>query len=157
MSVLTHRFNLSDANPNHRPITYVDVINPQTLQRVPNVRALWDTGSTCSVVVSRIINELGLVHHRIVENQYLGGNGNNPIYNTKFSLGNNFEINEVIEVMAVGYIDDTCEVMIGMDIIGLGDFSVCGKNGNICMSFRYPSLHTIDYQRDPGLIISPHI
>jgi hypothetical protein len=40
-----------------------------------------------------------------------------------------------------------------MDIIGLGDFSITNFEGRMCMSFRFPSKHEIDYCKNPKLII----
>lgn len=37
------------------------------------------------------------------------------------------------------------DVLIGMDIITLGDFVITNKNGNTVFSFRTPSLSEIDY------------
>ena len=39
------------------------------------------------------------------------------------------------------------QVLIGMDIITLGDFAITNQNHTTTFSFRMPSLHTIDYQR----------
>jgi uncharacterized protein YecA (UPF0149 family) len=47
--------------------------------------------------------------------------------------------------VTLGVILDGIDVLIGMDIITLGDFSVTNFQGNTCMSFRVPSLHQIDY------------
>jgi hypothetical protein len=38
-----------------------------------------------------------------------------------------------------------CEVLIGMDIITIGDFAVTNRNGVTVMSFRTPSQGLIDY------------
>jgi hypothetical protein len=37
------------------------------------------------------------------------------------------------------------DVLIGMDVITLGDFAVTNENGTTTFSFRIPSLHTVDY------------
>ena len=39
------------------------------------------------------------------------------------------------------------DVLIGMDIITLGDFAVTNQNNVTTFSFRIPSLHTIDYSK----------
>jgi uncharacterized protein YecA (UPF0149 family) len=38
-----------------------------------------------------------------------------------------------------------------MDVITLGDFSITNWNDKTCMSYRYPSLHEIDYRKSPKL------
>lgn len=40
------------------------------------------------------------------------------------------------------------QVLIGMDIITMGDFAITNKDGNTVFSFRYPSLATIDYIKE---------
>lgn len=37
------------------------------------------------------------------------------------------------------------DVLVGMDIITLGDFSLTNKNGETTMSFRIPSCKEVDY------------
>ena len=37
------------------------------------------------------------------------------------------------------------EVLIGMDIIGSGDFAISNKDGKTAFSFRMPSLERIDF------------
>ena len=37
------------------------------------------------------------------------------------------------------------EVILGMDVITQGDFSITNLNGNTVFSFRVPSLHRLDY------------
>ena len=37
------------------------------------------------------------------------------------------------------------DVLIGMDIITLGDFSITNVNGKTVFSFRIPSTETVDY------------
>ena len=38
-----------------------------------------------------------------------------------------------------------------MDIINQGDFSITNKDGITCMSFRVPSMHEIDFCRNPNM------
>lgn len=38
-----------------------------------------------------------------------------------------------------------CDVIIGMDILGMGDFAVTHQNGNTTFSFCLPSRREIDY------------
>lgn len=45
------------------------------------------------------------------------------------------------------------DALIGMDVIGMGDFSITNYQGKTCMSFRLPSLHEIDYVENLNLLI----
>lgn len=37
------------------------------------------------------------------------------------------------------------EVIVGMDVIAQGDFSITSVDGKTCVSYRYPSIKEIDY------------
>ena len=50
----------------------------------------------------------------------------------------------IIEVMSEE-LTGGFEVLIGMDIIGAGDFAVTNSNGKTVMSYRYPSIERIDF------------
>ena len=41
--------------------------------------------------------------------------------------------------------DGSFDFIIGMDIIGIGDLAITNVGGHTCLSFRTPSLETIDY------------
>ena len=45
-----------------------------------------------------------------------------------------------------GALGATAQLLIGMDVISLGDFALTNKNGKTCFSFRVPSLDEIDYR-----------
>lgn len=44
--------------------------------------------------------------------------------------------------------DKQSQLLIGMDIIGLGDFAVTNANGKTTFSFRIPSVEEIDFIPD---------
>lgn len=46
------------------------------------------------------------------------------------------------------------DVLIGMDIISQGDFSITNQSGTTVFSFRVPSLHTVDFvqQHNEGML-----
>ena len=50
----------------------------------------------------------------------------------------------VIDSPSIG---DT-DVLIGMDLIGSGDFAVTNPAGRTCVSFQAPSTHLIDFAED---------
>lgn len=154
MATLTTRVQFTDI-ASRKIITQITVINPLNNLRV-DVTALWDTGATHSVITPQVVIDLDLKSiAKLTNSSMRGTSDDNKVYPTQFSLSHDLLIERVILAMEDNHVPYGCGAMIGMDIIGLGDFSVCGKDGKICMSFRYPSLHTIDYVQDPGLIILP--
>lgn len=62
-------------------------------------------------------------------------------------LPNGVQIKDVTVTGATA-LSGGCEVLIGMDIISLGDFSITNYKENTCMSFRMPSAHEIDYVKN---------
>lgn len=46
--------------------------------------------------------------------------------------------------------------LIGMDLIAAGDFSITNHGNETVMSFRFPSLHHIDYGKKPDYVSSLH-
>ena len=62
-------------------------------------------------------------------------------------LPNNVVVTEVPVTEADALAGDA-EVLIGMDIIGLGDFAVSNFQGQTSFTFRIPSLKHIDFVED---------
>jgi predicted aspartyl protease len=104
--------------------------------------ALWDTGATGTVITKKVAEALGilptgqsLVHH---------ANGSDIVntYIVNIMLPNNVGIPEVdvTEGDLTGF-----DILIGMNIIQYGDFSVSCKNGNTVFSFQLPSTRELDF------------
>ena len=43
------------------------------------------------------------------------------------------------------FVNYGCDILIGMDVIGKGDFAVCNVWGNTTFSFRVPSVGVVDF------------
>jgi hypothetical protein len=59
-------------------------------------------------------------------------------------LPNNIEIKRV---QVLGAYPSSCDVLIGMDVIGLGDFAVTNFLNQTSFSFRIPSKERIDFSK----------
>ena len=107
------------------------------------IKAVWDTGATNSVIASRLAQELNL--KPISYRQVTGVHGVKtvPVYMIKIILNNamSFDNWNVTEgELPSGKID----FLLGMDIIALGDSSITqykNRAGQLCsfFTFRYPS------------------
>jgi predicted aspartyl protease len=106
-------------------------------------KAIWDTGATGSVISARVVAALKLQPSGRTPMHTANGEtlANTYLVNIRLPNGVAFAAMRVIEAILVGDED----VLIGMDIIGMGDFSITCHDGQTCMSFRIPSLHRIDY------------
>lgn len=106
--------------------------------------ALWDTGASESAVSERVVSEMQM--------KSVGAD----IINTAGGrcLCNKYNVNMVLETINLrnfiiyGFTDLKFDVLIGMDIIENGDFTISGTPDDRCFSFRVPSVGIIDYWKD---------
>lgn len=110
------------------------------LQKV-SINALWDTGATNCVITQRIVDALGLLP--ITHTQVHDASGMRPslVYAVTLILPN---MRVDISFATLGIII-SADMLIGMDVINLGDFAITNKNNNTIFSFRMPSQKHIDY------------
>lgn len=98
--------------------------------------AMWDTGATTTIISSRIVSQLGLQPYQQGGITGIGGESdtNTHLVHVMIPTGDVVTNCEVMESDFEDY-----DVIIGMDIIGLGDF--CFTNFNDCsvFSFRIPA------------------
>ncbi len=104
---------------------------------------LWDTGATSGVITQRVVDLCGLrpFTMQTVKGAY-GDATERNVYLVNIGLPNGLAVPNVTVVLGEPHGTD---VLIGMDIITLGDFAVTNENGESVFTFRIPSLHTIDY------------
>ena len=129
--------------------TVVHIHNPNTGAFLP-FNAIWDTGATGTAITSNVVKSLGLIP--------TGGKNvstaNGIIYQNTHIINvgiPNLAIIQGLVATDLGSLAGGCDVLIGMDIINLGDFSITNHNGITCLSFRMPSSHEIDYVTHPTL------
>ena len=113
--------------------------------------AIWDTGATNSVITKKVVDELGLKPIGVREMRHAGGKSQANLYLVNITLPNNV----VIQGVTVSEADLTdsdllpenekLQILIGMDIIAMGDFAVTSGNGNTIMSFRIPTAAELDF------------
>lgn len=107
--------------------------------------ALWDTGATCTCISKNVVEQLNLVpcgqrpmqtvSDQKIVNEY---RMDIKLQNEDVCLKNIFVVDSEIGEQGI-------DLLIGMDIIGLGDFSVSNYNGKTVFTFRIPSQVTTDY------------
>ena len=105
--------------------------------------ALYDTGATNSSVSPRVVADLNLPSVGARKVGVGGGNLDTTSHLVNISLPNGvmFQMTLVSKIALQGDID----VLIGMDILGAGDFAVTHQNGCTTFSFCVPSQREIDY------------
>lgn len=96
------------------------------------------------MITQRVVDALSLkpVSHTQVHDA--SGIRPSPVYAVTLILPN---IRLNIPFTTIGVLPGV-DMLIGMDIINLGDFSITNKNNNTIFSFRMPSQKHIDYVED---------
>lgn len=119
--------------------------------KIKEYLAIWDTGATNSVITKKVANDLGLKPISVAEVRHAGGRSTVNVYLVNIGLPNRVMITNIRVSEADLTEDDNVpeaeqsHVLIGMDIIGAGDFAVTNQGGKTTMSFRFPSLEEIDF------------
>ena len=111
------------------------------------VLALWDTGATGSSVSQGLARHLGLKPIDMCLVQGVKGVDPSPVYLIDILLPSNVAINNV----RVAEFQDNgiFAMIIGMDIITLGDLAISNKDKKTIVSFRIPpSENPIDFTKD---------
>lgn len=109
--------------------------------------ALWDTGASNTVITPKLAKALNLPVTGMVNVNHAGGTSLVPKHIVNIMLPNDVGIpfTEVTEGNLTGI-----DMLIGMDIISRGDFSITNVGGKTTFSFRIPSVETIDYCQNSG-------
>jgi hypothetical protein len=119
---------------------------PHLLPPCVSTRALWDTGASRSAIsrdLVKVLNHLPSGAARVTLN---GETHVSPTYVVNFYLPNRVAISGVIVTEFTA--SPAFGAIIGMDVIGLGDMALTNVAGNTCLSFRAPSIATIDYEAE---------
>jgi hypothetical protein len=109
---------------------------------VQHFNALWDTGATSSMITNTTAKKLNLTSIGTVMVNHAGGSSPSNTYLVNFYLPNKVAI---AGVRVIECANSDFDAIVGMDIICRGDLSITNVNNQTCMSFRYPSVKTIDY------------
>ena len=113
--------------------------------------AIWDTGATHSAITKKVVDDLRLKPTGVRETRHADGKSINNTYLVNLLLPNKVMV-ESVRVTEVKLIPDDNtsddkqpQLLIGMDIIGIGDFAVTNADGKTTFSFRVPSVEEIDF------------
>ncbi|GAI78519.1 unnamed protein product [marine sediment metagenome] len=148
--VLQNEVHITDA---FKPSSITGTISPQTLN-AKKYSAIWDTGATGTVITQKVVNDLGLKQVGVTQLTTASGKKDDaPLYLVAIFLPNLVYRSELMVVEAS--VTGNAEVLIGMDIIGSGDFAVTNKDGKTVFTFRMPSIERIDFAKQQPRISSP--
>jgi hypothetical protein len=116
--------------------------------------AIWDTGATNSGITELFALKLKLIATGRRKVNGLGGTIEKNTYLIDIILPNSVKFPNVPVTEMDNPVDplgnklDVFGILIGMDIITTGDFTITNFQGKTVMSFRHPSQMAIDYVDD---------
>ena len=137
-------------------VTNVRVHLPNSQTDFKEIKAIWDTGASASVITKQVATNLGLKETGMTQVHTANGTAIQKTYTVDIGLPNNVII-QGVTVTEADALSTGCDCLIGMDIINLGDLSITNHNGCTCMTFRVPSSHEIDYVKNPNFGVTPII
>lgn len=111
---------------------------------------IWDTGASGTMITQRVVDELDIKPIGRTEVHHAQGTDESPVFLVDIQL----PMMVVIQSLAVtlGKLPTGVDVLIGMDVIGTGDFAITNVGGLTTMSFRVPSQVKIDYVAESNAI-----
>jgi hypothetical protein len=109
-----------------------------------DIKAIWDTGASRSMITSATVSAMGLSPIGLANVNHAGGVEQKNTYLLNFVLPSNVTVYGVVAAECANIVGGV-GALIGMDIICQGDFAITNVQGLTCMSFRIPSVVKIDY------------
>ena len=117
-------------------------VNELTEERTYN--ALWDTGADGSVISNSIVTQLGLIADGKIRVYHADGMSLVNTYTIDLRLPCGVTFRNL--VVTCGDLMDT-DILVGMDVISMGDFAITAADGKTKFSFQIPSTHNIDFNK----------
>jgi hypothetical protein len=117
------------------------------------VAAIWDTGASYSVISDRLAAELQLPVSSRVKIHTIAGRTRVRTYDVNLSLPGDIDFYN--HPVYSGDLPPGIDVLIGMDIITLGDLAITTLSGHPKFTFQLPSTHDFDFQQDLNLLPPP--
>lgn len=115
-----------------------------------NAITLWDTGASNTVISKNIVDQLNLIPIGKMSIRTPSGTDVVNTYLVNIILPNKVIVNNVTVCDSkIG--DQGIDLLIGMDIITLGDFAVSNYDNKTVFSFRMPSVKRTDYVKEVNL------
>lgn len=106
--------------------------------------ALWDTGATTTCISESVVERLNLVPTGMMDIRTPSSTKSVNTYLVNVGLPNHVNVSDV-PVCDTDIGKQGLDMLIGMDIITFGDFSVSNFNNKTVFTFRIPSKEKMDF------------
>lgn len=116
-------------------------------------QAIWDTGATNSVITQAVVDACSLKPTGMTKVHGVNGESISETFLVNIGLPNGVGFQGV--TVTRGDLPHGAQMLIGMDIITCGDFSISNFGGVTIFTFRYPSMVVADYVRDANRQLPP--
>ncbi len=127
-------------------VSKASIINSNGLKHKENSKnkfiATWDTGATNTMVSQKVVDQCQLISTGVTQVATAGGIVPANTYLIDLVLPDNMVMQNLN--VTCGHLNNT-DVLIGMDIMNQGDFSVSNFKGQTKFTFRIPSMEHSDY------------
>ena len=107
--------------------------------------AVWDTGATHTVISQKVISEIGLNSIDKIDAYTANSKRIADVYLVDLILPKDQIRLDSLTVID-GKLEDSIDVLIGMDVICSGDFAISNKNQKTIFSYQCPPTHTTDFE-----------
>jgi predicted aspartyl protease len=115
---------------------------PQPHPQPRDFECIWDTGASNSVITQRVVDECGLKPIGMTQVHAANSSDLAEVYLVNIILLNRVHVPNV-RVAKMGL--KGMDLLIGMDIITVGDFAVTNRGGTTVFSFCVPSHRYLDF------------
>lgn len=106
---------------------------------------IWDTGASASVISQKVVDNCGLKPIGIAHVYTASGQCSTERYLVNIKLPASVGFKNILVTRGELH---GCDVLIGMDIITVGDFAITNATGKTVCSFRVPSTQEIDFVKE---------
>ena len=145
--IQTHAYTGTYQVISNRLISETEIIYNECSE---SVNALWDTGSTITCVSEELAKKLSMISTGKTIINTPNGVKEKDTYLVDIILPNKVKLKEIV-VCETEIGNQGIDVIIGMDIINLGDFAVSNFENRTVFTFRFPSMGTTDYVKQIAL------
>ena len=112
---------------------------------IKKYKAIWDTGATHSVITEKIVQDLNLKPVGMTVVHTANGETHQKQYIVNFYLPN--QVMFIMLRVTEAPLHET-DILIGMDVISQGDFSISNFQGTTTLTFRMPSCQELDFVKE---------
>ncbi len=113
-------------------------------------KAIWDTGATNSVITQTVVDACQLKATGMAKVHGVLSTDVAETFLVNLLLPNAVQVVGV--EVTLGKMAGAADILLGMDIITNGDFSITNVGGETVFSFRVPSIKTVDFVKEANAL-----